>query len=239
MIETKIKGGFELQYQKRYVVLGIMFLLFSVALYVIPVNAQEDDDYYAAPDGVPEEWLNRTAGNPYNGTVSKDIPPEALARYESDVQVISSYLNNPIHPALEDSNNILYNDIDFYVYTDYLQDYKISIYVNSLDDPYVMEGETSFMAVENFMVPEGTKKIRKIVVLMGPHKYEWENVKIMHKAIDEDKVFTSPEDDISKKEMWFKTIQSFAGGLFAAVVFAFMFWRFWRHHLEHEIQEVL
>ncbi|WP_135607278.1 hypothetical protein [Methanococcoides methylutens] len=157
----------------------------------------------------------------------------------SDVQVISSYLNNPIHPALRSSDNILYNDIDFYIYSEDLQDYKISIYVNSLEDPHVMEGQTSFVAVENFMVPEGVKKIRKIVVLVGPEKYEWQNVKIMHKAIDEETVYSSPEAEITKKEMWLKSAQSFAGGVVAAVVFVFLFWKFWKHHLEHEIQEVI
>lgn len=228
-----------MQYQKRYVVIGVMCLLLSVVLYAMPVNAVSVDEYNAVPSEVPAEWQNKTVGNFSDVPESKDIPIEALNKYQSDIQVISSYLNNPIHPALLDSNNILYNDIDFYIYSEYLQDYTITIYVNSLDDPHIIQGETSFVALENFMVPDGVKKLRKIVITIGPDKYEFENVKIMHKAIDEDKVFTSDQDEFSKKEMWLKTIQSFAAGVSAAIVFAFLFWRFWKHHIEHEVQEVL
>lgn len=188
--------------------------------------------------------------NPYNGTVSDEVPWDVGLdipytprgddpQYWTDVQIISSYLNNPIHPALLDENNIIYNDIDFYIYTHTSWEYRISIYMNSVDDPIVMEGKTMFKAVENFQVPEGAKKIKKIVILVGPHKYEWENIKIMHKAIDEETIYVSPEMEVTRRQMWLKTIQSFIAGLFAAVAFSFGFWQYWKHHLETEIQDVI
>jgi len=231
----------------RYIQIGIICLALALIVYV-------DDAFAYDYDGeIPQEVLDYRASSEYSnvtrttinysdivdGFGQYDIPKGALDTYQSDVKIVSSYLNNPIHPALLDANNIIYNDIDFFIYTKYIQEYQISIYMNSVDDPIIYKGETSFMAIENFQVPEGAKKIKKIVVLVGPHKYEWENIKIMHKAIDEETIYVSPEMEVTRREMWLKTIQSFIAGLFASVVFAFGFWRVWKNHLEHEIQDVI
>ena len=223
----------------KYVILGLICLIFASVMYVLPVSAVSE----AVPDEVYEAFPNYTPStgrlNSSTEPGAKTIPPEAVNSYQSDIKILSTYLNNPIHPALLDENNIIYNDIDFYIYSQYMQDYEISIYLNSVDDPIIFEGETAFMAMHNFMVPDGVKKIKKIVAIVGPTKYEWTNIRIMHKGIDEKVIYTSPAAEVTRRELWLKNIQAFIAGIFACIVFAFAFWRFWKRHLESEIQDVI
>jgi fumarate reductase subunit D len=61
----------------------------------------------------------------------------------------------------------------------------------------------------------------------------------MHKEIDEDKAVVDDDETVSKKDSFMSTLQSFIAGVFACVVFALGFWQFWRHRLEHEVQDVI
>jgi len=220
----------------KKIMVGIICLLFAFSVYTITASATNNSTYEAVPGSVN---VNDSNSNFTQAKEYYQIPEQAQGKYESSVNIESSYGDNPIHPSLTEDGDIMYNDIDFYIYTDYKQPYRISIYVNSLEDPHVIEGETSFQAKENFLVPEGVKKIKKIVVEIGPHSYKYEDIKIMHKEIDEDKAVVDDEETVSKKDSFMSTLQSFIAGVFASIVFAFGFWRFWKNHLEHEVQDVV
>jgi hypothetical protein len=222
----------------KKIMVGVICLLFAFSVYI--TTASGADNNISDPENISVGYNDsKGVGNFSENQQYYRIPEEVQHTYESSVNIESTYGDNPIHPALKEDGDILYNDIDFYVYSEYKQPYRISIYVNSLEDPHIFEGMTSFKAYHNFLVPEGVKKIKKIVIEIGPHSYKYEDIKIMHKEIDEDKAVVDDDETVSKKDSFMSTLQSFIAGVFACVVFALGFWQFWRHRLEHEVQDVI
>lgn len=235
----------------RYVYVGIFCLLLAVMMCSVSgsaVSVRSNSDYEAVPvevqahdteyEAVPVE-VREAQALAQELNVSYQDAQGLISEGDSGVQVLTSYLNNPIHPALRYSDNIIYNDVDFYLYSSEPTDYKISVYIQPDEPAFEVEGKIDFTRLVNYQVPDGVKKLRKVVVIIGDEKTEWDNVKVMHKAIDETKVYTSPEEDITTRQLWLFRIQAFAGGVVASCVFGWLFWKWWKKHLENQIQEVM